>query len=537
LEDIKKEILLNHEQKTNLLKDKENLEKQRQLLEPWGEFDHDKINQLTEKNLHFSFFKASNKEFEKFDFDTAVPMVISKDGKTVFFIVLELHKMGNYPFEKVDLPNESLSGIFNKKEGLINQIKLLEEKNHSFGVYVPLLEQKIVEFENIFENLTVRHWYEEKARGKIEVIKGWFPEKSEPVLLKFINENELGFEFSSPKPGDKIPVILKNKKYPKIFETITKIFQLPDYYEFDLTPFIAVFFPIFFAYCLGDAGYGVVLIIISIISAFTFFKDLKGMALLIGILGSVTTLLGILKSGTVFGIPITQQESIPFFTFLSQYVIITDDQDYIFNAFNVALMIGVVQIMVAIFISIGKKIYFEGFVYAIGSIGKLLIVSSIIVLFLGGIQKMELFSEMLTISKILLIIGLGLVLFFHDMNLPIARRIGAGILPLYFIITGLLGDVLSYIRLFALGVASSILGLVVNQIGGQMMDGSGVIGIFFAILFLIVGHSLNFLLACLGAFVHPLRLTFVEFYNNANFTGGGIKYKPFKKQSIENVTK
>ena len=94
-----------------------------------------------------------------------------------------------------------------------------------------------------------------------------------------------------------------------------------------------------------------------------------------------------------------------------------------------------------------------------------------------------------------------------------------------------MGDTLSYIRLFALGIASSILGLVINQIGAQIMSDAGIAMHIVGIIFLIFGHTVNLVLSCLGAFVHPLRLTFVEFYNNANFEGGGVEYRPFKKEA------
>ncbi len=110
---------------------------------------------------------------------------------------------------------------------------------------------------------------------------------------------------------------------------------------------------------------------------------------------------------------------------------------------------------------------------------------------------------------------------------------GSGLLPLFFIFTGIMGDVLSYVRLFALGVVSSVLGLVVNEIGMQIMSSSWW-GILIGIIFLLFGHSLNLALAVLGAVVHPLRLTFVEFYNNAQFEGGGIEYKPFKNVTNSN---
>ncbi len=515
----------------------EELEKQKKALEPWGKIDWEKIKALEEHQVFFSFYKVSEKDIKKFDADDSLFIEITKIDNQIYLLIIDRIEGKNYPFEKVILPKSGIPEIIKQAEIVKEDIRKIEQDLSGLACHVKILQRKVIDLEDQLENNTVRHQFEEKAFGTIEVIHGWFPEKAESTLLKFISENELSFEFSDPIPGDKIPVILKNKKYPRLFENITRIFQLPDYYEFDLTPFIAVFFPIFFAYCLGDAGYGLILIVLSLISAFTFFKKMKGMPLLIGILGTVTAVLGIVKSGTLFGIPVTQHTDLPFFAFLSDYVLVTDDQDDIFNAFNVALMIGVFQILVAIAISIGKKIYFEGFLPAISAIGKFLIVGSLIILFLGGIQKMEIFHSVIGISKVFLITGVILVLLFHDTSLPIGARIGGGILPLYFIVTGLLGDVLSYIRLFALGVASSILGLVINQIGGQMMEGAGIIGVIVAILFLIMGHSLNFLLACLGSLVHPLRLTFVEFYNNANFTGGGVPYKPFKKHSIDSITK
>lgn len=104
----------------------------------------------------------------------------------------------------------------------------------------------------------------------------------------------------------------------------------------------------------------------------------------------------------------------------------------------------------------------------------------------------------------------------------------SGLYDVYNMITGVFGDLLSYIRLFALGISSAILGLVFNQIAAQFLGGSFFSYIPFIII-LIIGHGLNIFLASLGAFVHPLRLTFVEFYKNAGFVGGGKQYKPFSK--------
>jgi V/A-type H+-transporting ATPase subunit I len=114
------------------------------------------------------------------------------------------------------------------------------------------------------------------------------------------------------------------------------------------------------------------------------------------------------------------------------------------------------------------------------------------------------------------------------------KSMGFGLADLYNI-TGVMGDLLSYIRLFALGVSSAILGLVVNSIA-LSAQGIPYVGIVFTILILVVGHTANLMLASLSAFVHPMRLTFVEFYKNVGFVGGGKPYAPLARKNLKSKT-
>jgi V/A-type H+-transporting ATPase subunit I len=125
------------------------------------------------------------------------------------------------------------------------------------------------------------------------------------------------------------------------------------------------------------------------------------------------------------------------------------------------------------------------------------------------------------------------VAFFTQMEQYLEGGVGSRfanfVLRMYFVLSGAVGDVLSYIRLFALGLSSGILGYVINSVGVQLRDAIPVFGWPVFIVFLIVGHTANLLLSALSSFVHPLRLTFVEFYNNLVFTGGGVEYRPLKR--------
>jgi len=112
-----------------------------------------------------------------------------------------------------------------------------------------------------------------------------------------------------------------------------------------------------------------------------------------------------------------------------------------------------------------------------------------------------------------------------------------GLWDVYSMVTGVMGDLLSYIRLFALGVSSAILGYVFNDLAMQMSGDIPVLSQLIFVIILLVGHGLNIFMASLGAFVHPMRLTFVEFYKNAGFKGGGRSYNPFRNKEVETESK
>ena len=522
--------------KQELIKQKEldlnALKKEKSILKPWGNFDCHKIEQLQKHGVYFHFYRSAKKQFYQYDWGSTCCQVINESSKHIYFVIVNRAYSNEYPFELCALPNRSLSELAEAVREVEDGIEAANLYLAAFYKHLHLLIREKGQLEDLLQLEIAANSFGQYAKGKILHLKGWFPENEKDKFVRFLEKEQIPYLIASPSPADQVPVLLRNNSYSRIFESITKIFQLPSYYEPDLTPFIAVFFPIFFAYCLGDAGYGLVLFLAATIARFSFLRHAQNIAYLGILLGALTTITGIIKSGSVFGIPILETQSVPLFSWLSDYVFFPDDQSYFFNAFNVALLIGVFQIFTAVIISIIKKARYESLAAAIAPIGKFFILASVITLFLAEMQGILIFKPYSLIAKAMLVIGAILVIGFHNMQLPVGKRLGNGVLPLFFIFTGILGDTLSYVRLFALGVSSSVLGLVVNQIGIGMMD--GFIMTAAGIVFLIAGHSVNFALACLGAFVHPLRLTFVEFYNNAGFEGGGIPYKPFKKASINN---
>ncbi|WP_420318975.1 V-type ATP synthase subunit I [Ekhidna sp.] len=509
----------------------EKLQKKAVRLEPWGNYDYQKFVPLIEGGYHILLGRIHKKKYPTLESSGAHVQVINQVGAFLYLVIITRDESIDDPnLESFRLPELPPVALKNEIHRYNDELVSLERTLASYQPYLGALNEYFIHVQDVIRLTEVGAGFSEHFEGKLISITGWFPIAKESDVKQFLEREQLAWEIKDPEPNDQVPVLLKNRRYPKLFEPITKVFELPNYYETDLTPFLAVFYPILFAYCLGDAGYGFVLTLAMGMGYFSFLKDSRRSAVLGFILGFVTMGMGLIKSGSLFGIMLLPDHPVAWIRQLASWVIIPDDSTVIFNAFNVALMIGVIQILTGIIVSIYNKIYYEGVMQAIKPFGKLLIVTGLIWIFLVDMQEVSQLSVLGETRKYLLIVGVLLVTFFHQLDVSIPKRIGGAFMPLFFIFTGILGDVLSYVRLFALGLASSVLGLVVNQIGMQIMEG-GIFSLIIGVLFLLFGHTLNFGIAALGSFVHPLRLTFVEFYGNADFHGKGMPYQPFKKSN------
>jgi len=276
---------------------------------------------------------------------------------------------------------------------------------------------------------------------------------------------------------------------------------------------------LFFGFCLGDAGYGFLFIIGAGIYKLKASKTIRPYLTLIQFLGLATILFGLI-SGTLFGINLIETD-----------FKLTESMRGLFlkpaSMFNLAILLGAVQIVFGMCLKAANQIKQYGFKYGLGTFGWLFII-------LGSLVYMALTRQgIIEPNKIILyaisITGGFFILFFSDPDVGIFARFGKGIWDIYSTVTGIFGDLLSYIRLFAIGLSSSILGYVINDIAITILHASPIIGPLLFVIFLLLGHTLNIMISTLGSFVHPMRLTFVEFYKNAGFIGGGKEYKPFLK--------
>jgi len=193
------------------------------------------------------------------------------------------------------------------------------------------------------------------------------------------------------------------------------------------------------------------------------------------------------------------------------------------DLFYVALTLGTIQVLFGMLLKAISRMRQSGFMAGLSTLGWMLFIIGLVRLLLPSIitASPAAWAAPLTYA------GMALILLFNDLNANIFLRVGKGLWEIYGV-TGVFGDILSYVRLFALGVSGSILGIVINEISWSLRT-IPYIGYGLTFVGLVVGHTGNMLLGMLSSFVHPLRLTFVEFYKNAGFEGGGKPYRPFRR--------
>jgi len=492
------------------------LNKEIQKAEPWGDFDPAMQEKFEKQHIRLKFFVCNEKKFDPaWKSKYSIEVVNTVDGFS--YLVYFQHGANpiNIEAEEVKLPEQRLSELLAKDEENKKRVEEIQNIFDEIAIkYQDVLKetrQKIQEKTDF--DLALNHT-EKQAEEKVMLLEGWIPKEKKEELEKSLDEQNVYYLFAKPKTEDKVPIKLKNSKFSRLFEPIGDLYDLPDYRELDLTVFFAPFFMLFFGFCVGDSGYGLLILIATLLLRGKVNKKIKPVLSLASFLGAATVIMGLI-SGTFFGVELVNVEAYPFKEFILDPL----------KLFWLSIAIGGLQIFYGMFIKAANQIRQGGLKYGLSTIGWiLLIISGALAIVL---PMMEIIIPGIIIN-ILLIISAALILVFSNPDINIFASMGSGLYDAYNMVTGIFGDLLSYIRLFAIGISSAILGLVFNKIAAQFIGDSFFSYIPFIIV-LLIGHGLNIFLAVLSAFVHPLRLTFVEFYKNAGFLGGGKQYKPFSK--------
>ncbi|MBP3550582.1 MAG: V-type ATP synthase subunit I [Alistipes sp.] len=505
----------------------------------WGDFDCSTLAKLAESGVVLRYFTAQRATFEKSSEEWGANLniaVVGEDDSTVRFVVI-----GNGSEEIAIDAQEQKAPTMNNSE-----LKAQIEQNEATikaqnGVLSAVsdaraeIEAELAALKCQMQDVRIEATADKAAEGLLLVMEGWAEKATSEQVDAVLNEYpNVVYIKENPTEEDETPVKLKNNRFARLFELIGGLYALPKYGTLDMTPFFAPFYMLFFAICLNDAGYGAIILLLGILMRFLMGEKMRKMSYLTMICGGATTLFG-LATGSLFGM------SIPTALF-----------DFQAEFFSWALALGVFQILFGMLLNIIFKASHFGIKSTFSTLGWFIVLVSGCLA--GGLQLLNEnwvipgFTTSSIAFYVAMGVGLFMMLFLNDLSRkPIEyillygflKNFASGLWDTYNNITGLLSDVLSYIRLFAIGLSGGVLAQVFNSLAmGLTGLDAGIeqfgVGTVFQILgataILLVGHAINLFMSTISSFVHPMRLTFVEFYKNAGFEMTTRAFEPLTKE-------
>ena len=508
------------------------LEKAADELRPWGPFEVENTRRLAAQGVVLRYFSTPRNTFDKMSGEWAASYTlteISRTDATVWFVVVTA------PGEEVALDAQEMKtpqmDIREAERRLAAERERLAALDGEFARVAAseeLLKQYAAELRERLQGVRVEATARREADGSLVVMEGWAEtETSARVDALLEDYPNVVWIKSDPTPEDDTPVKLKNNRFARIFEMIGDLYARPKYGTLDLTPFFAPFYMLFFGICLNDAGYGLVLLAAGLFMLHKFRQPgMMRRAAWFATLCALTTVVFGGICGSFFGLSLKEYfPAIPFFDFQGKF-------------FVISLVIGLVQILFGLALNIWTTTRCFGITQAFGQLGWFIILVSCslaVALPMAGMAIPGFTSSSVAFYVALAIGGVLLLLLNNPRRNPLVN-FGAGLWNLYNNITGLLSDVLSYIRLFAIGLSGGVLALVFNTLAeGFVPEGANiVVRILIMSIILLIGHGINLFMSTISSFVHPMRLTFVEFFKNAGFEMASRSFDPIRKMDKNN---
>lgn len=522
-----------------LMHERDAIEKDIRVLEPWGNFDMKALQRLAQASgLTVGFFRCSSKFFRQEWTDHYFAIPVNEMSKSTYFLTFSEEKP-DIEAEQIFLPQESLQekraqldSVLQKLDLIHGELLYIEKQLRSVLLDGQSQTRDSIQLERV-------HLSDERVAGdSLRLLVGWVRADRTEELTTVLDADHIFYEMEDPAFEDDVPVQITNGRFTSLFEPILRMYSLPNYHDLDPSFYFAPFFMLFFGLCLGDGGYGL-LVLFGGLAVAKFCKgDVCNYGRLMAWLGMMTVICGLLM-GTFFGIDLSQQDW-AFLAPVKPYFLNDNGVGPIFGyspMMVLSVIIGLIQVLLGMILKGCKAVKNYGFAYGIGTF--CWVAAIILAVILYGLPACGVQLPQVVQYILMVLIGISaLGIFFYNSPgsyrrplLGLLGNIGGGVWATYGMATGLLGDLLSYIRLFALGLTGGVLGGVFNSLAIDMTSSLPVMVRWIPmILILLAGHGITFALSMISAFVHPMRLTFVEFFKNADFEGGGKEYSPFRKE-------
>jgi len=444
---------------------------------------------------------------------SAMPEVRAQLALTEFSEV-SFPDLCDYPAEEIAKLEDHIAELAAEEQALRDEAASLADRYLPTAALVEALEVR-------------RHAVEVRAdfcaTDRVFAVSGWLPERLRTdlvdALLPIAADTDVSF--ADPGPDDQVPVEIVNPWFLRPFEVLTDLYGRPAYGDIDPTPLLAGFFFLFFGMCIGDVGYGLMLAVAAYLMK-TRLDVAPGVKKFMDLLiaGGIASIIVGVATRSYFALGV---EQLPGFL---RYEPLLDPLDDIITLLIVSIALGVVHVLLGVFVNVYQQVKRGQWADAVQDD-----LSTVLLLAALGVTGATGQAVWLAWAALVAVVLKGRVigkLFVERAPLKALLGLGSGLLGIYGL-TGFISDFLSYSRLAALGLSGLLVGQVMNLLAGMVSGAPWGIGLVAAALIMVVGHTFNVVINLLGAFVHPARLQFVEFFSKF-YEAGGKAYKPFSRR-------
>ncbi len=481
-----------------------------QQVAPWGNFELPLLEDI--ENYRLWFYVVPHYQLRRITTDRPW-QIVHRDSRHSYVVVLskDLPPAASIPVTRSRLGARSLAELRRALSHAETEMEDVRAERWALTRFITLMIRNLARAED--SAALVNASQGALDAGEIFAVSGWVPETEMDRVLAFAETVGLACTFTDPGPDDDPPVLLDNPASMQPGEDLVTFYQIPGYGDWDPSPVIYISFALFFGMIVADAAYGVV---IGLMTAFFWKRMARTVALkrtrkLLTLIAAASVTYGVLV-GSYFGVTPPSESSLGRLHLLDIY-----DFD---SMMRLSLGVGVVHLIIANAVTAwGRRRSWT----ALAPVGWMLVIGGGFAAYLGAVEPG------ITAG----IIGLVLVLLFTSARpirkaTDVLRRFVDGVLALTNV-TQAFGDILSYLRLFALGLASASLAVTFNQLGADIMGAGRGIALLAGLLVLTLGHGLNFILGIVSGVVHGLRLNVIELYNWSVF-GEGTPFQAFEKR-------
>lgn len=492
----------------------------------WGDFEPSEITKLQEKGVNIGLYEIAPEDFDEFAPDST-KFVISKSKTVVLFAAVSY---GGTPLpeeNRVRLPEMGIHHIEERIADLEQEKKHIEEQVADLAVLRPQIEEAI---EDLQDRITFEQVHASmEDLEEIAYLRGFVPEDSVDDVREAAQKNGWGVMFEEPSDEDHVPTKVKNPKWIGIIQPIFDLLgTVPGYHEYDISFFFLFFLSVFFAMIIGDAGYGGILFIgalFGVIKGAVSKKGVSRMTVLLMVFSLATLGWGMI-TGTWFGSKYIVEN-----TFLSRLVI---GRMATFNPRSsemvkyICFIIGTVHISIAHLWNFISELRKKPRLRALAQLGWFILVLGLFYLVLNLVLSGTKYPVP-RFALYMMIGGIAMVIIFAKQEgkffKGILKGIG-GLMTTFLDSIAAFSDIISYIRLFAVGLATVEIAKSFNEMAA-IGDKGGVVGIIGGAIILLFGHGLNLAMGALSVVVHGVRLNMLEFSGHLGMEWTGRPYTPF----------